>query len=66
MDRVVWVVQKEGLYVILDMHCAPAGQTWDNIDDSYGYPYLFENEESQQLTINIWKTIAKHYATIAL
>ena len=27
-----------GLYVILDMHDAPGGQTGDNIDDSYGYP----------------------------
>jgi len=62
MDRVVGWCRKEGLYVILDMHCAPAGQTGDNIDDSYGYPYLFENGESQQLTINIWRTIAKHYA----
>ena len=62
MDRVIGWCRKEGLYVILDMHCAPGGQTGDNIDDSYGYPFLFENEESQKLTINIWRSIAKHYA----
>lgn len=61
MDRVVGWCKKEGLYVILDMHCAPGGQTGDNIDDGYGYPFLFENEADQQQTANIWKSIAAHY-----
>ncbi|MEJ2507441.1 MAG: cellulase family glycosylhydrolase, partial [Ignavibacteriaceae bacterium] len=37
------------------------GQTGDNIDDSYGYPFLFESPESQQLTINIWRKLADIY-----
>jgi aryl-phospho-beta-D-glucosidase BglC (GH1 family) len=49
------------LYLILDMHNAPSGQTGDNIDDSYGYPWLFESETSQQLFCDIWKDIAAHY-----
>ena len=61
MDRVINWCRQEGLYVILDMHCAPGGQTGDNIDDSWGTPFLFENEGSRQLTINIWKMIAQHY-----
>jgi aryl-phospho-beta-D-glucosidase BglC (GH1 family) len=61
MDRVIGWCKQEGLYVLLDMHCAPGGQTGDNIDDSWGYPYLFENAESQQLTIDIWRKIARHY-----
>lgn len=61
MDRVISWCKKEGLYVILDMHCAPGGQTGDNIDDSYGYPFLFESEESQQLTADIWRKIANRY-----
>jgi endoglucanase len=28
------------------MHCAPGGQTGTNIDDSWGYPWLFESERS--------------------
>lgn len=51
--------KEENLYVILDMHCAPGGQTGDNIDDSYGYPFLFESAESQQLMIDIWKKLAE-------
>jgi hypothetical protein len=44
------------------MHCAPAGQTGDNIDDSYGYPFLFESVEAQELIVDIWKQISTHYA----
>ena len=61
LDRLINWCKKEQLYVLLDMHAAPDGQTGDNIDDSYGYPFLFENEESQQLTADIWKRIADHY-----
>jgi hypothetical protein len=61
LDRVVGWAKKYGLYVILDMHCAPGGQTGSNIDDSWGYPWLFESPEDQELTIRIWKQIAKHY-----
>src|SRR6266581_7410596 len=43
LDRVVDWCRREGLYVILDMHAAPGGQTGDNIDDSWGYPFLFES-----------------------
>lgn len=61
MDRVVGWCKKEGLYVMLDMHCAPGGQTGDNIDDGYGYPFLFESEADQAQTAAIWKQIAIHY-----
>ncbi|MFD0939272.1 glycoside hydrolase family 5 protein [Pedobacter boryungensis] len=61
LDRVIKWCKEEDLPVILDMHCAPGGQTGDNIDDSDGYPFLFENEASQKLTISIWKKIAAHY-----
>ncbi|MEP6844627.1 MAG: cellulase family glycosylhydrolase [Panacibacter sp.] len=62
LDRVIKWCKAESLYVLLDMHCAPGGQTGDNIDDSYGYPFLFENEQSQELCIDIWKKIAARYA----
>ena len=61
LDNAIKWCKEENLYVILDMHCAPGGQTGDNIDDSYGYPFLFESPESQQLTINIWKKLAEIY-----
>jgi endoglucanase len=61
MDRVIGWCKKENIYVILDMHSAPGGQTGDNIDDGNGYPFLFKSEASQQLTADIWKRIADHY-----
>jgi aryl-phospho-beta-D-glucosidase BglC (GH1 family) len=60
-ERVLDWCRKYNLPVILDMHCAPGGQTGDNIDDSWGYPFLFENEPSRLLTITIWKNIADRY-----
>lgn len=61
MDKLVGWCKKEGLFIILDMHCAPGGQTGDNIDDGWGYPFLFESEEDQQLTIKTWRKIADWY-----
>ena len=61
LDKVISYCRKEKIYVILDMHCAPGGQTGDNIDDGDGYPFLFESMESQRECIDIWKRIAFHY-----
>ena len=61
IDSVVKWCKQEGLYLILDMHDAPGGQTGDNIDDSYGYPWLFESEASQKLYCDIWRKIADYY-----
>jgi aryl-phospho-beta-D-glucosidase BglC (GH1 family) len=60
-DRVIEWCRKENLYVLLDMHCAPGGQTGDNIDDSYGYPWLYYSQSSQDLMSQIWVSIAKRY-----
>ena len=62
LDRVIKWCKAEGLYVILDMHDAPGGQTGDNIDDSYAYPWLFESTNDQTLFCSIWQKIAKRYA----
>jgi len=61
VDHVVQWAREDHLYVILDMHCAPGGQTGSNIDDSWGYPWLYEDEVSQQQAAAIWKRIAAHY-----
>ena len=61
IDNVVEWCREAGLYLILDMHDCPGGQTGDNIDDGHGYPWLFESEQSQQLYCCIWKRIADRY-----
>lgn len=62
MDDVVSWCKANHLYVVLDMHDCPGGQTGDNIDDGYGYPWLFESERSQQRFCKIWQKIASHFA----
>jgi len=61
IDTLISWCKDEGLYLILDMHDAPGGQTGDNIDDSFGYPWLFDSETSQKLYCEIWKKIADYY-----
>lgn len=61
LDNLVAWCKEENLYMILDMHAAPGGQTGDNIDDSWGYPFLFESPESQDLLISIWRKVAARY-----
>jgi endoglucanase len=61
LDNLIKWCKKEGLFIILDMHCAPGGQTGDNIDDGAGYPFLFESETSRKLTLSIWRQIANRY-----
>lgn len=61
MDSIIRWCSKAGIFVLLDMHCAPGGQTGDNIDDSYGYPFLFGNEHNESQTAAIWTRIAARY-----
>lgn len=61
MDSVIAWCTENDLYVILDMHAAPCGQTGDNIDDSYAFPFLFQQADCIQKTASIWKQIAAHY-----
>ncbi len=49
------------LWVILDMHCAPGGQTGTNIDDSDGYPWLYESATAERTLRDVWTRIAAHY-----
>lgn len=62
MDRLIQWARKDNIYVIIDLHCAPGGQTGTNIDDSWGYPWLYSSPEAQAHTIAVWRRIAKHYA----
>jgi aryl-phospho-beta-D-glucosidase BglC (GH1 family) len=60
-DRILEWCREENLYVLFDMHCAPGGQTGDNIDDSYGYPYLLKSQSSQDVMSEVWLKIANRY-----
>ncbi|MCL4482496.1 MAG: glycoside hydrolase family 5 protein [Bacteroidetes bacterium] len=61
IDSLLSWCRESKIYMILDMHDAPGGQTGDNIDDSYGYPWLMTSEKSQETFAAVWKKIASHY-----
>ena len=62
LDRVVGWAKAAGLYVIVDLHAAPGGQTGINHDDGPGYPVMFYVPRDRDLTVRLWQAIAKRYA----
>lgn len=63
LDRVIAWAKKYDLYVWLDMHGAPGGQTGANIDDAIGdVPNLFLVPAYWQQALTLWRTIAERYA----
>src|SRR5258706_7115918 len=61
LDRLIAWSRAEDLYVILDLHAAPGGQTGTNIDDSSGYPWLYQSPQEQEHLVAIWRRLAAHY-----
>ncbi|MEI6864524.1 cellulase family glycosylhydrolase [Flavicella sp.] len=62
LDKTIEWCEKYDLYVLLDMHGAPGGQSGDNIDNSDGFPWLMVDEGMKQQVCIIWQEIAKRYA----
>jgi endoglucanase len=62
LDRALGWSRAAGLLVILDLHAAPGGQTGTNHDDGPGFPMTFYLPRKRQLTIKLWRAIAKRYA----
>ena len=61
LDRVIEWAKRAGLYVIVDMHAAPGGQTGINHDDGPGYPLMFYVPAHRQHTITLWRHLAARY-----
>ncbi|GAA0392342.1 hypothetical protein Acor_17420 [Acrocarpospora corrugata] len=60
-DLLRWC-ETHNLWVLLDLHGAPGGQTGTNIDDSpNGKPELFMDDRNRELTIHLWEEIARRY-----
>ncbi|KOH45932.1 cellulase family glycosylhydrolase [Sunxiuqinia dokdonensis] len=62
LDQLIAWCKKHQLYVIIDMHGAPGGQTGQNIDDSPNdIPELFTDPKNQDLLVELWVRIARRY-----
>jgi endoglucanase len=62
LDNLIQWCKESGIYVIIDMHAAPGGQTGQNIDDSANdQPELFMNPTDQDRLVALWVKIAARY-----
>jgi len=62
--RLDWAVEqakKRGIYVILDMHGAPGGQSMDHSSGTLGKNEVYTNQAYEQITADLWKAIALRY-----
>jgi aryl-phospho-beta-D-glucosidase BglC (GH1 family) len=62
IDEVISWCRRHQIYLILDMHGAPGGQTGQNIDDSEAdRPELFVQTHYVDELVFLWKELAKRY-----
>ena len=61
LDSLLSWCKRYGLYLILDLHCAPGGQNPGNISDSPGRAELWIYEENKDKTVEFWDFISERY-----
>jgi len=65
IDRLIEWCRRHQLWVVLDLHGAPGGQTGTKIDDSpNGAPELFTDQRYRSLTVKLWQAIALRYRDV--
>jgi endoglucanase len=62
IDRLIGWCRAHRLWVLLDLHGAPGGQTGTNIDDSLGRPDLFFDPRHRANTLTLWSELARRHA----
>lgn len=62
LDNVVRWAEQANLYVVLDLHAAPCGQSTYFIHDP-GPTTLWDSASCQDRTVALWRAIAQRYAT---
>lgn len=63
IDSLLQWCEDNELYLILDLHAAPGGQSDEAISDYNPFePSLWESQANQDKTVELWKEIATRYA----
>lgn len=68
LDWVIGQAEENGIYVILDMHGCPGGQSMDHCCGTLGQNRLYTDAQCQETMEKLWITIAERYkgcATVA-
>ncbi|HUX61635.1 MAG TPA: cellulase family glycosylhydrolase [Ignavibacteriaceae bacterium] len=61
-DSLISWCTKYNVYVILDLHCAPGGESDQTISDyDPAVPSLWQDTAKQTRTVELWRTIANRY-----
>lgn len=63
-QRLDWLLEacaSHGIYVILDLHGAPGGQSMNHCTGKAGRNELYESEERMAQTVSLWQVIAERY-----
>ena len=61
LDWLIETCEKYGIYVLLDLHGAPGGQSKNHCTGKAGRNELYENENMLNATIELWCAIANRY-----
>ena len=61
LDWLISTCEKYGIYVMLDLHGAPGGQSKNHCTGKAGRNELYENEEMLNATVELWCAIAERY-----
>ena len=65
IDRFISWAQANGIYVILDMHGCPGGQSTDHSTGVIGENRLYTEQKYSDAMELLWTRIARHYRTCA-
>ncbi|MFV0363048.1 MAG: glycoside hydrolase family 5 protein [Suipraeoptans sp.] len=61
LDELIKTAGENGIYVILDMHGCPGGQSKSHTSSSARESELFENDKYQDVMEELWLTISSRY-----
>jgi len=61
LDHAVDMAEAAGIYVILDLHGTPGGQSLEDHTGEAGQDHLWNSEEDQQRTVEVWRAVADHF-----
>ncbi|MBU0678791.1 MAG: glycoside hydrolase family 5 protein [Verrucomicrobia bacterium] len=61
LDYAVDTAERHGLYIILDLHGAPGGQSVDHTTGRKGQNRLWTDKDCQDRTVWLWEQIARRY-----
>lgn len=63
IDSLLSWCEENQMYIILDLHAAPGGQSDEGISDyNPAEPSLWQSETNKQRTIELWRRIAERYS----